>query len=152
MRKWRKKVILVIVVLAISILLIPYIISTRTPVKYAIKIEDVGQYQDCIIVKEAFHTGTGWEQIGDQTGLFSIERKTDVYLTGKTPPMDALGGYYNIFVCEVKHTGQFTQLAPEVFEKYEVVEWYPLYPVKRDTILPQWLYPREYLSKTDKIE
>lgn len=145
-------IVLIMVILLVGVVSAPYIVSTRTPVKYAIRLEDIWQHPNCIIVKEAFHTGTGWEQIGNDSGLFVDTQKEDVYLTGKLPPNDALGEYYNTFVCEVQHTGQYTQLSPDVFEQYEIVEWYPLYPVKRNSLLPSWFYPKAYLSESDNVE
>ena len=82
---------------------------TRIPAKYAIRIEGVGQYPNCIIVKEAWHTGTGWEKIGDEQGYLSSDRIRDVYLIGNLPPSASIGGeHVNSYLCEVTNLGQDT--------------------------------------------
>jgi len=145
--------------IAIGIVLIPvaiFVIRTRIPVKYAIKIEDAGQYPNCIIVWETWHTGTGWEQIGDEQGYLASDKTNDVYLVGNLPPSASIGGeHVNSYLCEVVNLGQAAFPAigdAELFDKYEVLEWHPIYPVKRDTLLPSWFYPQDYLSKGDKIQ
>lgn len=143
-----------LIVILLVILLIPYIIYARIPVKYAVKIEDIGQYQNCILVKEAWHTGTKWEQVGDKSGFFPVDKVNDVHLFGNIPPEASIGGdHVNTFLCIVVYTGKYElKNSIEIFDEYEVIEWYPLYPVKRDTILPSWIYPKGYFIKSDKID
>jgi len=134
--------------------LILYIYFIASPIKYAVRIEDIYKYQNCILVKETWHTGTGWEQVGDDKGLFLSEQLKDVHLIGKTPPLTSFGGdHVNTYLCEGDYNGKHKiEGSSEIYNVFEVLEWYPIYPVKRDTILPSWLYPKGYLSKCDKIE
>lgn len=138
------------------VMLVAHLIYNWIPVKNAIKIEDISQYPDCIIVKEAWHTGTGWELIGNENGYLISDDIKDVYLTGISPPTASIGGeYVNSYLCEVNYLGQDYYPGvgeTELYDKYEVVEWFPIYPVKRDTLLPSWLYPQDYLSKGDKTQ
>ncbi|MDE5588866.1 MAG: hypothetical protein K2J60_06955 [Acetatifactor sp.] len=34
-------------------------------------------------------------------------------------------------------------------ESYYIVEWYPVYPVLRDTILPDWMYPKNFMTRQE---
>ena len=63
-----------------------YIKSSWITIKYAVKYEQIKDYTNSILVWEAFHTGTGWEQVGTQEGMFSPGKRRDVYLTGDIPP------------------------------------------------------------------
>ena len=56
--------------------------------------------------------------------------------------------YVNKFLCKVEYRGKVENdmLVQEV-NSYEVVEWYPIYPVKRDLLFFHWLSPKGYLSK-----
>jgi hypothetical protein len=145
--------ILLAMIMIVGMITILFVIPTRTPIKYAVRIEDVGDYPDSILVKEAWHTGTKWEQVGDDTGYLSVDQRKDVYLLGKIPPMASVGGdHVNTYLCVVNYLGEdhFPAIGEsQFFDKYEVVEWYPVYPVKRDTILPAWFYPDNYLSRAD---
>lgn len=154
-KRGKKKIIIILpVVLIIGVLIIPFAISTRTPVKYAVRLEDLYKYPNSILVKEAWHTGTGWEQVGDKSGKFPVDKVNDVHLIGNIPPVASIGGdHVNTFLCIVDYTGKYElKNSIEIFDEYEVIDWYPIYPVKRDTILPSWIYPKGYLSKYDKID
>jgi hypothetical protein len=77
-----------------------------------------------------------------------------MHLIGKIPPITDIGGdHANIFLYIVKYSGNYTlQNSSEVYDEYEIREWYPLYPIKRDTILPSWTYPKGYYSICDNIK
>jgi len=145
--------ILLTILVGIVVMLVLFIIKTRTPVKYAVRLEDIHEYPNSILVREAFHTGTGWEKIGNEHGVYENEQgRVDVILQGNLPPFSDVGAV-NTYLCEVKDLGPdiFPPLGDEeLFAKYEVLEWYPIYPVKRDTLLPSWFYPKDYLSVSDK--
>lgn len=144
-------IIILPVVLIIGVLIIPFIISTRIPVKYAVRLEDLYKYPNSILVKEAWHTGTGWEQVGDATGHFDDEEKEDVNLIGNIPPTVSPGGdHVNTFLCQVQYSGYYKIEGSDIqYKEYKVLEWHPIYPVKRNTILPSCFYPDDYLSKYD---
>lgn len=144
---------------ALGIVLVPvavFLVRTRIPVKYAVNIEDISQYPNCILVQEAWHTGTGWEQVGDERGYLPAEDRNDVYLIGKLPPPASIGGdHFNTYLCEVTYLGEdnFPAIGDaDTFDKYEVLEWHPIYPVKRDTLFPSWVYPKGYFSISDNID
>lgn len=132
-------------------LIIGYVAFVRIPVKYAVRIEDTTSYSDAILVKEAWHTGTGWEQVGDTTGYYKDELFGDVKLTRNIPPTVSPGGnYINTYLCRVQLTGSFYPIGESTqYTEYYVLEWYPIYPVKRNTILPSWFFPDKYLSNID---
>jgi len=152
MKRKQKKIIFayLLVLVAYSIITILFIVSTRTPIKYAIRIEDVSKYSEVILIREVWHTGTGWEQVGDNSGYFDIALIEDVHLTGNIPPTTAIGGdHVNIFLCQIRLSGLFLiSESDKQYKDYEVVEWYPIYPVTRYKVLP-WLYPKSYMIKSD---
>ena len=129
---------------------IPFIINTCQPEKYAVKVADISKYPNAILVREEFSTGTGWFQVGDPSGEFGVPTPPDVYLSGNTPPgADPTGNdNENTFLCVVEYVGMVDDYYG-VCRKYVVLDWYPIYPVKRNTILPSWLYPRGYMTKSD---
>ena len=62
MRGQRKVIILVVLsATIIGALILSFIIETRTPVKYAVLLENVAEYPNSILVRRTGHTGTGWE-------------------------------------------------------------------------------------------
>lgn len=155
MKKLIKRIIFLVFFMLISIKLVRFIVINRTPVKYAINLEDIQNYPNSIIVKETWHTGTGWEKIGDKNGLYTDSKKIfDVKLEGNLPFGAKIGGEnINIFLCIVEPIGKFriqgTTSPIYLYDKFKVVDWYPIYPVKRETLLPSWFYPSKYLSKAD---
>lgn len=75
MKKLIKRIIFLAFFMLISIKLVRFIVINRTPVKYAINLEDIQNYPDSIIVRQTWHTGTGWEIVGDTNGLYNDLRK-----------------------------------------------------------------------------
>lgn len=149
MRRWQK-----LILICMGVLVIGYIIISRIPIKNTVKIEEINQFQNCILVQETWHTGTGWEQVGDESGFLQSNQYKDVHLIGDIPFQKFYAelnrDVNNTFVCSVKYTGNYTiPNTSETYEQYEVLEWYPLYPVKRNTILPDFFYPNDYLSLSD---
>lgn len=148
----RKKALIILIPIALVMMLIlSYIFYFRVPVKHAVKIENVGQYPDSILVRETWHTGTGWEQVGDSTGFFEDALLEDVNLAGNIPPTISSGGDgVNTYLCRVQLMGSFTIVGDNTpYDEYYVLEWYPVYPIKRDTLLPSWLFSDAYLSRWD---
>ena len=159
-RKLRKMLILAIItILTLALIITKIILPSRTPVKHAIHMEDIHNYANSIIVRQTWHTGTGWEKVGDEHGLYDSYRMIyDVKLDGNIPHIIGMGGdHVNVYLCIVIRTGTYsfsgvdvlTSENDPVFERYEVIDWYPIYPVKRDTILPAWFFSNDYLSKYD---
>lgn len=97
----------------------------------------------------------GWEKVGDDYDIYTdVSNICDVQLEGNVPPQVEMGGdHVNTFLCEVTPTGTYriprTTSSIHLYEKFEVIDWHPIYPVKRNTTLPSWFYPDNYLSKSD---
>ena len=46
--------------------------------------------------------------------------------------------------------GKYWEDGGEYFEAYKLIDWYPIYPIKRETIiLPECMYPSGFLNKYD---
>ena len=145
---------MLIYVIAIAVIFIGlgflFRIILGSPIKYAIKIEDIESYENFILVKQTWHTGTGWQKVGADFGFLNDIEYYDVNLIGTVPPLIGTGVYANTFLCIVEYLGnEYETNFDGDYEKYFVLDWYPLYPVKRDTILPSWLFPKGYMTKRD---
>lgn len=120
------------------------------PGKYAIKEEEYNAYSPYILVQEVHYTGTGWTQVGDENGYFSSGDYIDVELVNGNvlPQMEMYNSdYANVFLCKVEYKGEVWHGAfDKEIASYYINEWYPLYPVRRDTILPSWLYPSTFMT------
>ena len=121
------------------------------PGKAAIKESDFNSYEPYIIVREVHYSGGIWVQAGDENGYFAEEDYIDIDLANRSilPSMFMYDeDYVNQFLCKVEYRGKVENdmLGQEV-DSYEVVEWYPIYPVKRDMLFFHWLSPKSYLSK-----
>lgn len=123
------------------------------PGKYAIGEKDFADYKPYILVREVHYTGTGWVQTGDENGGFKPEEYVDVDIDNGNilPQMEMYDWEHtNTFLCKVEYKGKIRHEAFEgEIDSYHVVEWYPVYPVRRDTILPEWLYPKAFLTKRE---
>lgn len=122
------------------------------PDKYAIKENEFSNYEPYILVQEVHYTGTGWVQVGDESGYFSSADYQDVYLTNGTvlPQMHMYNDEYaNTFLCKIEYIGKMNPFEDEEVDAYRIVEWYPVYPVLRDTILPSWMFPKSFIAKEE---
>lgn len=120
------------------------------PVKFAVKEEQFKKYENIILVKEVHYTGTGWTQIGDETGYFIDKEIKDIHIIGNLPPTAKMMQNVNIFLCEVEYQGKL-EFRPtgEVVDTYLITEWYPVYPVVRDSLVPKLFLPKHFMSKRD---
>lgn len=146
-----KKMRITIIVLILIILVVGlFVIVNWIPDKYAIKEDDFNNYKSYILVQEVHYTGTGWIQIGNENGYFSPEAYIDINLINGNilPKMEMYNeDYANTFLCIVEHKGKMKHVAFEnEIESYYIVEWYPVYPILRDTILPNWMYPKAFMT------
>ena len=129
-----------------------FISNYWTPVKMAVKEEEFKNYGNVILVKEMHYTGTGWAQVGDENGFFSKKEVKDIQVLGNRPPLSERYQCVNVFLCEVEYEGKKENEAlGERFDTYTIVEWYPVYPVVRETLLPGCLFPKKFMSKKDVI-
>ena len=123
------------------------------PGKYAVKESDFNQYEPYILVQEVHYTGTGWVQTGDEKGRFLPDEYVDIDLTnGKVLPQMPMYNedYDNTILCKVEYEGKIEHDAFEdEIDSYNIVEWYPVYPVLRDTMLPGWLCPKEFMTEKE---
>ena len=83
---------------------------------------------------------------------FPSEEVVDVILEGeKLPEAYAPTESYNTFLCIAEYQGKKEHAAlKEEFDCYVIKDWYPVYPVVRNgRLLPQFCYPRGYMTKKD---
>lgn len=127
-----------------------FFIWNNRPVVYAIKEDEFNHYSNYILVQEVHYTGTGWIMVGDETGYLPGEQTKDIVLKGKRLPEAQFPENFNTFLCVIEYQGLVDH---EVFEEqvksYEVIDWYPVYPIVRNGILPQFFYPSNYMTKYD---
>lgn len=146
-RLWKAAIPLMLIILAVAL----FILVNRIPGKYAVKEDEFKSYGPYILIKEVHYTGTGWVQVGNEGGHFSPEAYEDVHLVNGTilPQMEMYNeDYANTFLCRVEHQGQVGNDAlGKQMESYYIVEWYPVHPILRDTMLPDWVYPKDYMTK-----
>lgn len=150
MKKMRVVIIAFIIIVLIIILLA---VVNWIPGKYAVKENEFINYEPFILVKEVHYTGTGWIQVGDESGFFSPETYLDINLVNGTilPQMEMYNeDYANTFLCKIEYKGRVKHDAFENnINSYYIVEWYPVYPILRDTILPNWMYPKDFMTKQE---
>lgn len=125
--------------------------SYWSPAVYAVKEEDFEFYKPYIIVQEVHYTGTFWVQVGDENGYFPSKDYVDIaLLNGDILPIMSIydEDYANKFLCKVEYTGKMYHAAfDDEIDSYYIVDWYPVYPVLRDTILPGWMFPKGFMAK-----
>lgn len=123
------------------------------PGKYAVKESDFSQYGPYILVQEVHYTGTGWVQTGSEKGIFSTDEYIDINLTNGNilPQMKMYDeDYANTFLCKIEYEGKTNHVAFEdEIDSYYIVEWYPVYPVLRDTMLPGWMYSKGFMTEKE---
>ena len=139
----------------LTIIIIIYLIPAWIPVKYAKMEEDFYEYENAILIKRTFYaTGASWKIVGDSNSFYDKENIHDIWLEKDDNPMREmpLSEYDNTYLCIVKKIegGKYWEEGGEYFEAYKLIDWYPIYPIKRETvILPGWLYPAGFLNKYD---
>lgn len=150
--KKRRNVLALIILALAGILFVTaglFIKSYWSPGKYAVK-EDFDNFAPYIIVQEVHYTGTGWVLVGDESGYFSSEDYLDIdFVNGDILPLMSRydDDHVNRFLCRVEYLGKEKHVAfDDEIDYYNIVEWYPVYPVLRDTILPDWMFPRKYMT------
>lgn len=130
-----------------------WIVKYGTVGRRAVHMEDIQNYSDWIIVREAFHTGTGWEKADGEDKYQSIYEERDVILSGDIPPYAKSAHYeINSFLCIVDFKGyEDHEVFTNPIQSFEIKEWYPIYPVVRNGLLPSRLpiYPKGYLSSKE---
>lgn len=152
-KSYKKKRKNMIVLMGINILFVigfmVFYVSWNIPVKGTIKEEEFENYNEFILIREVHYTGTGWNMIGNENGFFSKEDIKDIELKGRLPKAK-MPENYNVFLCIVEYEGLIEHVAfEEKIECYKIREWLPVYPIVRNRILPQFFYPRNYMTKYD---
>lgn len=151
----RRKIIIYISCIIIFIKIIIFIYTIVTPYKYAIKLSEIANYKDSILIKQTWHTGTGWEIVGNNKGLYNDKMCIeDIKITGNIPPLNGLDTERsNIFLCEIVSNGEFqipgTNSDVHLYKEYVVVNWYPIYPIERNCFLENLLYSKKFFSIHD---
>lgn len=149
-RKKGKEIRLMLFGIILFLIILKFLYHYWIPVKFAVKEEQFKKYENIILVKEVHYTGTGWTQIGDETGYFNDKEIKDIHIIGNLPPTAKMMQNVNIFLCEVEYQGKL-EFRPtgEVVDTYLITEWYPVYPVVRDSLIPKLFLPKHFMSKRD---
>lgn len=117
--------------------------------KIAIKESDFDQYDQYILVKETYHTGTGWEVIGDNNGYYNKYR--DIIVLGNLPEASHPTAV-NIFLCKVDFIEPRTFIDGNKYEAIQIQDWFPVYPVVRNRcFFPKCLYSKKFLRKDEYV-
>lgn len=150
-KRYMKIIIILGTILVFAMITIGISMAWISPVKYALKEEDFNKYTKYILIREVHYTGTGWSIVGDQSGYFSDAEVSDVILEGeKLPEAYEPAERYNTFLCIVEYKGKENHMAfDEKLDCYIIKDWYPVYPVVRNRLLPQSFYPRKYMTEKD---
>jgi len=145
----RKPTIIMLCILAVFS--IAFFIIFWIPAKFAVLPCQFSQYKNCIIVREVDYTGTFWAQIGDEHGYFKKSDYKDVMLSGEELPSASMPSATTAFLCMVEYEGQVTNpVDPEsLIDSYKILDWYPVYPIKRDFPFSDWILPRGFLTKRE---
>ena len=139
------RLIMLIILIIAAIMILRYGI----PGKHAVREKDVESYSDYIIVKEVHYTGTGWIKTSGAKQFHYDQGESDIELTGNLPPgfNPGMGTSINAFLCIVDYKGIVEHPAfSEGIQSYYVREWYPIYPVVRNSLIPYQLLPKNYLT------
>lgn len=146
-----KKLIIFSILFGIILLASGFFIKTYwIPGKYAIRENEFSNYAPYILIQEVHYTGTGWVQTGDENTYFSSSEYKDIDLkNGTILPQMAMyhEEYANTFLCKVEYNGKIWYDAfEEEIDSYTIIEWYPVYPILRETILPDWIFPKSFMT------
>ena len=135
----------------LTVIIIIYLIPAWIPVKYAVKEDSFDEYKDYILVKENVYTGAPWVKVGDDNGFYDKNNISEVWLeNADIPIITSPTESDNIYLCKVEKKVGEVVIYDTHYEKFKVIDWYPIYPIKRETVLlPEWLYPQGFLSKYD---
>lgn len=150
-RKMKHTKLIISFVILIAAVWTAFALYWAFPVKYAVREEAFDHYEQFLLVREVHYTGTGWVIVGDENGYFQENQIADVVLEGeRLPGAHTPADYYNTFLCVVKDMGSVEHEAfGGKLACYEVVDWYPVYPVVRNRLLPPGLYPQGYMTERD---
>ena len=141
--------------LLVIVIIIIYLIPAWIPVKYAKMEADFYKYENAILIKRTFYaTGASWKIVGDSNSFYDKENIHDIWLEKDDNPIREmpLSEYDNTYLCIVKKQKEVNTGGEggEYFEAYKLIDWYPIYPIKRETIiLPECMYPSGFLNKYD---
>jgi hypothetical protein len=157
-KKKRRKVMLVVSIV-LGLLVSAYVVLVRIPVEKAIYPDDLGKYDNIIVVKNGTGAPTDCMIIGDSNGLYGspVEDWIPVHLLGTAPPNRESGTQYGSdfkrsqtkYVCFVEYNGKqpYGQMGP--IDTYTVSDWAPLGPIYRLT--PAWIEPQGYTNLLDVL-
>lgn len=145
----------IVLFLLVIVIIIIYLIPAWIPVKYAKMEADFYKYENAILIKRTFYaTGASWKIVGDSKSFYDKENICDIWLEKDDKPIIEmpLSEYDNTYLCIVKKIegGKYWEEGGEYFEAYKLIDCYPIYPIKRETIiLPECMYPSGFLNKYD---
>ena len=146
-KKWAiSGCVLVLIMVTVSCFIYNYWI----PIKYAVLEEEFSEYSSYILVREVHYTGTGWTKVGDERGYFEEEKITDIHILDNPLPGSKMMQYVNTFLCVVEYEGKREVGGLyQKFDTYTILEWYPVYPVVRDSLIPAIFLPKSFMTRKD---
>ena len=144
-----------ILILSFFSILILKIKEYNSASKWAIREGDFSNYPNCIIIKESFHTGTGWEIIGDSNGFYTHEGEDGIrgIIVLTKMPVGVVGHPLNSFLCIVEYKGEtFIDNPGSNYDTYEIKDWYPVYPVRRTNVWVSDFFYSKHFLRVDEVE
>ena len=159
-RKIIKNVFLWIFVLTI-LNLMDLLIEIRVPYKKAITLEEMSEYDKYIIVKEGrLSSARVWLKYSDENGDVNDIKEIMLENEEKLLMRKTLYNYKSEIFLLVDYMGteiidsfyQYQESGDPIYEaeKYEILEWRVVYPVRASGILPPFFHPQNYISVKDK--
>lgn len=146
----RRKIKLKLIGIILLLIFLRFLYYYWIPVKFSVKEDNFEEFENFILIREVHYTGTGWTQLGNENGYYKNEDIKDIHIVGNLPPLSKMMQHVNIFLCEVEYQGEMEfKPSKEIVDTYFVKEWYPVYPVVRDSLIPSVFLPKYFLSKID---
>ena len=119
------------------------------PVKYAVKREAL-EGKDYLICVQEYVTGFEWSAVESSYGYEGFMK-----LEGKLPLEEYRNFYprvrFNKFICYGEFTGEGDFYGYE-YKEFRVDEWDVLYPITRDSMMPDWMLPKGWFVPLDTID
>jgi hypothetical protein len=158
--KRKRRTARLVAVVLLVLLASAYSILTYVPVQKAIYPDDLGKYDNVIVIQYGLGAPTDYVMIGDSTGLFekSSEKKVPVNLQGSVPPWGKPEIQYGThssraitkYICFVNYNGLQPVYDQGLIDTYTVTDWAPLAPINRHDA-PAWLMPKGYTCLWDVL-
>ena len=81
---------------------------------------------------------------------FEEEKITDIHILDNPLPGSKMMQYVNTFLCVAEYEGKCeVEGLYQKFDTYTILEWYPVYPVVRDSLIPVIFLPKSFMTRKD---